>query len=146
MFFWLWGSFFAPDFWVNSYQILHFVNRRSRIVQKILGKASDDSLLLKDFFGPQILSCCVENLIFPMLRLEIDFRGPQMGGQIRRGRIWRFWGAPIFSPEVPKYLFFKGFRQRFRKGVGGKRGSAPGNPSHTIDSGLFSAPFLLSPL
>ena len=31
-----------------------------------------------------------------------------MGGQIRRGRIWRFWGAPIFSPEVPKYLFLKG--------------------------------------
>ena len=31
-----------------------------------------------------------------------------MGGQIRRGRIWRFWGAPIFSPEVPKYLLFKG--------------------------------------
>ena len=25
-----------------------------------------------------------------------------MGGQIRRGRIWRFWGAPIFRPEVPK--------------------------------------------
>ena len=22
--------------------------------------------------------------------------------------IWRFWCAPIFSPEVPKYLFFKG--------------------------------------
>ena len=37
------------------------------------------------------------------------FRGPQMGGQIRRGRIWRFWGAPLFNPEVPKYLFFKGF-------------------------------------
>ena len=36
------------------------------------------------------------------------FRGPQMGGQIRRGRIWRFWGAPLFSPEVPKYLFLKG--------------------------------------
>ena len=32
-----------------------------------------------------------------------------MGGQIRHGRIWRFWGAPIFSPEVPKYLFLKGF-------------------------------------
>ena len=29
-------------------------------------------------------------------------RGPQMGVQIRRGRIWRFWGAPIFRPEVPK--------------------------------------------
>ena len=35
-------------------------------------------------------------------------RGPQMGGQNRRGRIWRFRGAPIFSPEVPKYLFLKG--------------------------------------
>ena len=31
-----------------------------------------------------------------------------MGGWIRRGWIWRFWGAPIFRPEVPKYLFFKG--------------------------------------
>ena len=31
----------------------------------------------------------------------VKVRGPQMGGQIRRGRIWRFWGAPIFSPEVP---------------------------------------------
>ena len=29
-----------------------------------------------------------------------------MGGQIRSGRIWRFWGAPLFSPEVPKYLLF----------------------------------------
>ena len=25
-----------------------------------------------------------------------------MGGQIRRGWSWRFWGAPIFCPEVPK--------------------------------------------
>ena len=30
------------------------------------------------------------------------FKGPQMGGQIRHDRVWRFWGAPIFSPEVPK--------------------------------------------
>ena len=37
------------------------------------------------------------------------FRGPRMGGWIRRGWISRFWGAPIFSPEVPKFLFFKGF-------------------------------------
>ena len=29
------------------------------------------------------------------------------GVQIRRGRIWRFWGAPIFSPEVPIYLFLR---------------------------------------
>ena len=28
--------------------------------------------------------------------------GPQMGGQIRCGWIWRFWGAPIICPEVPK--------------------------------------------
>ena len=38
-----------------------------------------------------------------------------MGGQIRRGRIWRFWGAPLFSPEVPKYLFLKGFGTSGRK-------------------------------
>ena len=40
------------------------------------------------------------SLIFPS-----SFRGPQMGGQIRRGWIWRFWGAPIFSPEVPNTYF-----------------------------------------
>ena len=38
-----------------------------------------------------------------------------MGGQIRRGRIWRFWGAPIFSLEVPKYLFFRGLGASGRK-------------------------------
>ena len=38
-----------------------------------------------------------------------------MGGQIRRGRIWRFLGAPIFSPEVPKYLFLNGFGASGRK-------------------------------
>ena len=42
-------------------------------------------------------------------------KGPQMGGQIRRGWIWRFWGALIFSPEVPKYLFLKGFGTSGRK-------------------------------
>ena len=36
-----------------------------------------------------------------------NFRGPQMGGQTRRGWIWRFWGAPIFRPEVPEYLFLR---------------------------------------
>ena len=38
-----------------------------------------------------------------------------MGGQIRRGRIWRFWGAPIFSPEVPKCLFLMDFGASGRK-------------------------------
>ena len=36
--------------------------------------------------------------------------------------------------------------QRFRKGVGGQRGLGQGNPSHAIDSGLFSASFFLRPL
>ena len=48
-------------------------------------------------------------------QIASKFRGPQMGVQIRRGRIWRFWGAPIFSPEVPKYLFLKGFGASGRK-------------------------------
>ena len=39
----------------------------------------------------------------PLVEVEV-FRGPQMGG---RGRIWHFWGAPIFSPEVPNHLFFR---------------------------------------
>ena len=38
------------------------------------------------------------------------------------------------------------YGQRFRKGVGGQRGLAQGNPSHAIDSGLLSALFILSPL
>ena len=32
------------------------------------------------------------------------------------------------------------YSDMFRKGVGGQRGLAQGNPSHTIDSGPFSAP------
>ena len=34
----------------------------------------------------------------------------------------------------------------FEKGVGGQRGLAQGNRSHTINSGIFSAPFFLCPL
>ena len=49
-----------------------------------------------------------------------------MGGQIRRGRIWRFWGASIISPEVPKYLFLKGFGASGRK-----NGGAPKTPNST---------------
>ena len=50
--------------------------------------------------------------------------------------------------HIRLYLRYKlevRFKQRFRKGVGGQRGLAQGNPSHTIDSGLFSAPFFLWP-
>ena len=49
-----------------------------------------------------------------------------MGGQIRRGRIWRFWGAPSFSPEVPKYLFLKGFGGLWTENRG-----APKTPNST---------------
>ena len=38
-----------------------------------------------------------------------------MGGWICRGWISRFWGSPIFSPEVPKYLLLKGFGTSERK-------------------------------
>ena len=52
-------------------------------------------------------------------QLVLKISEPQMGGQIRGGRIWRFWGAPIFSPEVPKYLFLKGL------GTSGQKIGAP---------------------
>ena len=42
-----------------------------------------------------------------------------MGGQIRRGRIWRFWGAPILRPEVPKP-----FKNRYL-GTSGLKSGAP---------------------
>ena len=42
-------------------------------------------------------------------------RGPQMGGQIRRGRIWRFWGRPNFQSRDPQIPFLKGFGTSGRK-------------------------------
>ena len=47
------------------------------------------------------------------------FIGPQMGCQIRRGWIWRFWGALIFRPEVPKP-----FKNRYL-GISGLKIGAP---------------------
>ena len=59
-----------------------------------------------------------------------------MGRWIRRSRIWRFWGAPIFSPEVPNsaliyiyiYMFFvsrkrdsESERERVRETLRGNR-------------------------
>ena len=46
-----------------------------------------------------------------------------------------FWGG-----------FVSPFCQKFRKGVGGQRGLARGNPLKARDSGLFSVPFSLPPL
>ena len=70
-----------------------------------------------------------------------------MGGQIRRGRIWRCWGAPVFSPEVPKYLFLKGFGTSGRKiGAPQKRQIQPrriwppkfGNGPNTVSGSMGS--------
>ena len=55
-------------------------------------------------------------------QLATVFRGPQMGGQIRRGRSWRFWGAPIFRPEIPKP-----FKNRYL-GTSGLKIGAPQKP------------------
>ena len=41
---------------------------------------------------------------FPHSTVSVCDRGPQMRGQIRRGRIWRFWGAPDFPSRSPKTL------------------------------------------
>ena len=57
-----------------------------------------------------MITCHYINLM-QLNSLRLLFRGPQMGGQIRRGRNWRSWG----SPEVPKYLFLKGFGTSGRK-------------------------------
>ena len=52
--------------WIPT-KTLHFVSRRARVVQRTLGKASDNSLPLEDFFGPPktkifiILTCLVWN-------------------------------------------------------------------------------------
>ena len=47
---------FGWTFWVNSYKNPSFCEYQVRIAQKILGKTSDDSLLLRDSFGPQRVS------------------------------------------------------------------------------------------
>ena len=49
----------------------------------------------------------VREQLGPKLRppQTLYFRGPQMGGQIRRGRIWGFWGAPISVQRSPNTYF-----------------------------------------
>ena len=76
------------------------------------------------------------------IRQTHPFRGPRMGGWIRRGRIWRFWGAPIFSPEVPKYQFLKCFGTSGRKiGAPQKRQIQPRiQPPHLQLSDPFGKP------
>ena len=71
-----------------------------------------------------VFSYAVGGQVFPNLWVKRVLRkarqrgnseGRKRGGQICRGWIWRFWGAPLFSPEVPKYLCLKGFGTSGRK-------------------------------
>ena len=48
--------------------------------------------------GGKILKHSMALDLFPL-----SSEGPERGGRIRRGWIWRFRGAPIFSPEVPHF-------------------------------------------
>ena len=58
-----------------------------------------------------------------------------MGGWIRHGWIWLFWGAPIFSPEVPNTsLLLKDF------GTSGLKIGAPQKRQPTTDPTLHSRP------
>ena len=56
---------------------------------------------------------------------QLLVRGLRMGGWIRRGWIWRFWGTPIFSPEAPNTCF-KGFWDLWMESRG-----APKTPNST---------------
>ena len=62
---------------------------------------------------------CARKRLSRRMWSSFNIRGPQMGGQIRRGWIRRFWGAPIFRPEVPKP-----FRNRYL-GTSGLKIGAP---------------------
>ena len=83
------------------------------IISYFLGETKTNIFLFFSYFGPEARKHLLasgqgrkRNDFEKSVVLYItNIRGPQMGGQIRRGRIWRFWGAPIFSPEIPKYLF-----------------------------------------
>ena len=68
--------------------------------------------------------------------------GGGVGGQ--GGGTYEYSGFRFPNPAVCN--LHHSLIQRFRKGVGGQRGLAQGNPSHIIDSGPFSAPFFLCPL
>ena len=62
-------EFVFPRFWRSSGELFSvnadpnplFYVQKAQIVQKLLGKSSDDSLLLKDFFGPRTLKRMVIN-------------------------------------------------------------------------------------
>ena len=49
-----------------------------------------------------------------------------MGGQIRHGRIWRLWGAPVISHRGPQIPIFKGFWDLWTENRG-----APKTPNST---------------
>ena len=66
-------------------------------------------------------------------------RSPCAPAETRRWLLWRNLLQGTLTGIVRIF-------QKFRKRVGGQRGLAQGNPFHTINSGLCSAPFFYAPL
>ena len=77
--------------------------------------------------------------------------GPPHSGKTALGRSVRSksvceHGSKTFVCQQELEPLDSPLNQRFRKGVGGQRGLARGNPSCARDSGLFSVLFFLCPL
>ena len=68
-------------------------------------------------------------------------RGPQMGGQIRHGRIGVFGAPRFFSPEIPKYLFFKGFWDLWTENRGRPQKTPPNSTTTDLTPHLRPSEF-----
>ena len=99
--------------------------------------------LWQEVFATTHLTACILNfhlsltsrpLKWRTLSQRFKFRGPSMGGWIRRGWSWRFWDAPIFTPEVPKCLF-----QRVLGPLNWKSGRPQNAKSHHDESNPHSS-------
>ena len=111
-----------PAQWLRNYGHSH-IHRRAWVAWCLIGCALQVvPLFLKDCG----LLCCADNIPFTAscgTSLHCELASCRTGLGMR---------LPL--------------TQKFRKGVGGQRGLARGNPSHARDSGLFSVPFFLCPL
>ena len=135
--FWKRGNFGVPQFGVGRRGSPRFV------------PICSDFPFSSDLFRFAFLVCgnipiCSDLFRFALFSSDL-FR---FGFRTNRNKSGKPLSADPFckSPIIASNLVFLRLRQRFRKGVGGQRGLAQGNPSHTIDSGLFTAPFSYAPL
>ena len=87
----------------------------------------------------------LESLKFPSTAVRNAVRRRNTRKRARKGAKERKRALPRKNCKQPQAKNNQVF-QRFRKGVGGQRGVGATNPSHTIDSGPFSALFSLCPL